>query len=1372
MNKVLLATVLFIALATSASADLLRQDYSSGTTQIIFADACYPDTDSCYGREYSSSFVANGTYNVTVVQVELQAFGTPFSGNVWVELRNGTNGAGSLISTSSSVDVSTISGSFTMVNFSFSSAPLISNGENYTIVLNSNSARYLEVMGYLILRRGNAESGYNLYEYCDGCGGPAQWILNSANDKFNFRVYSSTPLGGAAPTNLSDGLLRDYGFDSQADPMNDYVTNTTDGVSYATWVSKGVFGGGLNFTGFEYASIPINSDIAFTNESDFTISFYAKTACPLSDCFVFYSYNTILSAGSSYFNIAPVNASWGFSGSGGGRLNWNSGFYADDVWHNYVIDMEFNGVNQTSRLFVDGAEVVSEQIDYDNLLGSIFDVGDYLILGNNEDVPLSGTLDNFCIWNRSLAQAEVDVLASRYGYVNCDGSPARAARPISVPDTYFVNWNFEDNYNSTGSEVLMFVPNLGNFGAYSIFSTNAQEGTYSLLVSAGSGSGLIVDSMSMLSPTNITMTGWIANISQNDYTAWGVSNNFGSDEVGVAFSNESISMYMGAVLGVSQLVRPINIDDGWHYYKVFFQPSTDEMNVYVDDVLLTSTPTTNTTVGVFSFTEGMEVIGVGPPSYGVIYFDNFSVTAEYAPEYAPAVTNISIHPVLNISSTEVRDDQDATVIYDFSGSPDVSLVNWYVDGSLVVSGNNTIGRSLYAVGQNLTTEVTPYDGVSYGVAVNASVIVSPVIIDTYIYGASFTSFTSACHSGGYVYKYNESSGTPIWTSPCIVDMTHSVNSFVWQIEEYNGDAIVSSIGMMARINGTDGSIVWNTGILVSGAIVGVPVSDYERGLIWVARVGTTSAIYGYNASTGVIVSTIIVSPSWSACNGNPCMPEIALLRNYNGSLILLPKGVREMDLSNGSILYTYEVGTKSTFAGGTYPNSFDGRVVLVNSATPTAVSNDVTAYNRSSGGVASMLWNVTYGTSIYQLKARMSDYLTYFAYATTGRVRVLNMSDGSLLHDISTSAVYTQVDVNEEGEFLAGGSYYENDGSLRFSFGASRAAVMFVPASVPSSDFVADVTNGSPSLSVRFMDLSSNNPTSWAWDFENDGIIDSRLQDPIHSFVSGGNYTVNLTVTNAGGSSEEVKSNYITVSLVPPVAGFSANVTSSICQGLVYPNEKDLPAPSVIQFNFSVSVFPDFNNDSYYAAIQRVGDAAKVAVCSYTAINSTNRNYVCNVSMNYYAKPGLYTIIINYMNYGLQQNYTNSGVCNYGQMISQHINNPVLTFTGAGPNILNIQSSAPIVVENWANGEFDVYMTATDLTGRQTPGSKLPASAFKAGTDLGSAVTLSNGVSRDTSVSVPAGLNSNASVYLWLSMPLNTVPQDYYSQNAWQVSTS
>jgi PKD repeat protein len=58
---------------------------------------------------------------------------------------------------------------------------------------------------------------------------------------------------------------------------------------------------------------------------------------------------------------------------------------------------------------------------------------------------------------------------------------------------------------------------------------------------------------------------------------------------------------------------------------------------------------------------------------------------------------------------------------------------------------------------------------------------------------------------------------------------------------------------------------------------------------------------------------------------------------------------------------------------------------------------------------------------------------------------------------------------------------------------------------------------GSPPLTVQFNDLSSNNPTSWEWDF-GDGST-STEQNPVHVYTEEGTYTITLTVYNPYGSS-------------------------------------------------------------------------------------------------------------------------------------------------------------------------------------------------------------------------------------------------------------
>jgi PKD repeat protein len=75
---------------------------------------------------------------------------------------------------------------------------------------------------------------------------------------------------------------------------------------------------------------------------------------------------------------------------------------------------------------------------------------------------------------------------------------------------------------------------------------------------------------------------------------------------------------------------------------------------------------------------------------------------------------------------------------------------------------------------------------------------------------------------------------------------------------------------------------------------------------------------------------------------------------------------------------------------------------------------------------------------------------------------------------------------------------------------------------------------------VQFTDISSKSPTSWSWDFQNDGIIDSKAKNPSYNYPSAGTYSVKLHVTNAYGSDTEIKTAYITVKGSNPHVRISA----------------------------------------------------------------------------------------------------------------------------------------------------------------------------------------------------------------------------------------
>ncbi len=81
----------------------------------------------------------------------------------------------------------------------------------------------------------------------------------------------------------------------------------------------------------------------------------------------------------------------------------------------------------------------------------------------------------------------------------------------------------------------------------------------------------------------------------------------------------------------------------------------------------------------------------------------------------------------------------------------------------------------------------------------------------------------------------------------------------------------------------------------------------------------------------------------------------------------------------------------------------------------------------------------------------------------------------------------------------------------------------------PVAAFTYQDTASVPGL-VHFEDLSTNDPTSWLWDF-GDGVTDTN-QNPTHTFTSDNTFNVCLTVTNAGGSHMVCESLFVNVANV------------------------------------------------------------------------------------------------------------------------------------------------------------------------------------------------------------------------------------------------
>lgn len=145
---------------------------------------------------------------------------------------------------------------------------------------------------------------------------------------------------------------------------------------------------------------------------------------------------------------------------------------------------------------------------------------------------------------------------------------------------------------------------------------------------------------------------------------------------------------------------------------------------------------------------------------------------------------------------------------------------------------------------------------------------------------------------------------------------------------------------------------------------------------------------------------------------------------------------------------------------------------------------------------------------------------------------------------------------NPEVRFDAEGYYTVELTATNVNGSNTETKVDYILASLPSlapvADFIADNTAPSIVDTVYFTDLSTNDPTSWAWTFSPLTVTylngtSSASQNPSVKFNEPGYYSVELTATNLAGSDTELKNNYINVS-----EGMTATATANpsvICEG-------------------------------------------------------------------------------------------------------------------------------------------------------------------------------------------------------------------------------
>ncbi len=175
--------------------------------------------------------------------------------------------------------------------------------------------------------------------------------------------------------------------------------------------------------------------------------------------------------------------------------------------------------------------------------------------------------------------------------------------------------------------------------------------------------------------------------------------------------------------------------------------------------------------------------------------------------------------------------------------------------------------------------------------------------------------------------------------------------------------------------------------------------------------------------------------------------------------------------------------------------------------------------------------------------------------------------------DFDNNGTTDSVARNPVFTYTAGGTYSVKLTVTGIGGSASRTETGYITVASlgPVAQFTASPLSGTAPLSVIFADTSTGTPTTWEWDFDNDGTFDSTVRNPGFVYIAAGTYAVKLRVTNTNGTDEELKTAFITVNQpqggVPPVADFTGTPTSGTAPLTV--DFADLSTGTISQWTWS-----------------------------------------------------------------------------------------------------------------------------------------------------------------------------------------------------------
>lgn len=242
----------------------------------------------------------------------------------------------------------------------------------------------------------------------------------------------------------------------------------------------------------------------------------------------------------------------------------------------------------------------------------------------------------------------------------------------------------------------------------------------------------------------------------------------------------------------------------------------------------------------------------------------------------------------------------------------------------------------------------------------------------------------------------------------------------------------------------------------------------------------------------------------------------------------------ENDMIEGSNICVYDVPTKSVThipISGSDPRIYGDRIVWGNSIYDLSTKNE--AKITTSGSASNphiygdrIVWqdsrngnsNIYLGT----LSSKPAIVAAFYASPTSGKVPLtVKFTDKSTGSPTSWywnfGDKYTSKVKNPVHKYTKAGKYTV---TLKVTNAAgSNTVTKSSYITVPNPPVAAFSAYPMTGKTVKFTDKSTNNPTSWYWNFGDGGT--SKLQNPpVHKYAQAGKkYIVSLTVKNAAGTS-------------------------------------------------------------------------------------------------------------------------------------------------------------------------------------------------------------------------------------------------------------